>query len=697
MRRLLTILSIGAVILVSHLTLASMLAPEQRHGTIAYLIMNQIKGFHYARTEVDDELSSAALDRYIETLDPNRSYFLASDIAEFEPLRYDLDRKVQSNDVEPAFRIFNRFIERRNERVEHALSLLQSDLDFTVDERFYFDRSEAAWATSSEELDEIWRKRVKNDLIGLMLADRSVEDAAETLADRYRTILERTDSMVEDDVFELFINAFTRSIDPHTNWFNPDNAADFEIEMSASVEGIGATLNVEDEMVTVVEVIPGGPADLSDVVKPGDRIVGVAQGEDGELEDVVGWRLRDVVRLIRGPKDSVVRLRILPAGAAPGMDEAEHSIVRDKVKIEARAAQKEMIELEYDETEIKVGVITIPSFYTDSEARGRGDEDYISTTRDVRRLVGELEAEGMQALVVDLRNNGGGSLPEARELTGLFIDEGPVVQLRWYDNRTLVQRDEEAGSIWDGPMSVLVNRASASASEIFAGALQDYGRAVIVGQRTYGKGTVQSLVPVTFGHRFSEDVDYGTFKFTGGKYYRVTGSSTQHRGVVPDVELPSAIDEEEYGESAQPSALPWDEIDAVAYNASSDLAPVLPVIRDYYQQRNTQDSALAFLEAEIEAVEARRNRDSVSLVLEQRRAARAARDQERLDRENAYRTAMGKDPLADIEALREAERDDVVLHKAAEIVADLTRLNAAGRAELSAMAQKEPHKYDVIN
>jgi carboxyl-terminal processing protease len=524
-------------------TSSDVLAPEPRHEKIGQLVTEFIQKSHYRHAAVDDELSSMVLDRYIKSLDSNRMYFLQSDIDAFEQYRYLLDDMVRSEPLNPIFNMFEVYRTRVRERLDFALQELEAEPDFTVDEEYVFDREEKPWAKTTTELDEIWRKRVKNDELSLALTDKEWPDIQEVLDKRYTRFLKRMDQVNSDDVFETFMNAFAHTLDPHSSYLSPRNSEEYRIQMSLSYFGIGASLQVEDDYVTVSNIIPGGPAAIDGELQPKDRIVGVAQGGDGEMVDVVGWRLDDVVELIRGPADTVVRLQIMPAGALPGASEKTLSLTRNQVKLEEQAAKSQIVTVPREGRDWSIGVIEVPSFYRDYRALSSGDKDYTSTTKDVKRLIGELEEQGIDGLVLDLRNNGGGHLTEATALSGLFIDNGPVVQLRNSNGRIsrLDDPDPVPRVAYNGPLAVLVNRYSASASEIFAAAIQDYERGVIIGQKTFGKGTVQNLYSLDQYVRRPDDEGLGQLTLTIGKYYRVTGESTQHRGVDPDIELPSAI------------------------------------------------------------------------------------------------------------------------------------------------------------
>jgi carboxyl-terminal processing protease len=645
------------------------LAATERHRRVMRLVTDVVKRQHYRQAELDDEMSSQIYERYLEALDGSKSYLLAADVAEFEKLRFELDDAISRADAAPAFEIFARYRERNREVLRHALALLDIAPDFTLDESFRFDRTDEGWPASQSELQELWRKRVKNDALSLLLAGKTWPEAADVLRKRYERVAKRIEQITADDVFETFMNAYSHVYDPHSSYLSPRNSEEYNIAMSLSYEGIGASLQLVDDHVTIMNVLPGGAAAASTDIKVGDRITAVGQGTAGPLTDVVGWRLDDVVQLIRGPVDTVVRLQILPNGASPGSPENQLALTRSKITLESQAAQKKVQVIKRGDKEVKIGVISVPSFYQDFQARVQGDENFRSTTRDVRRLVDELRAEGIESLVVDLRDNGGGHLSEATSLVGLFVERGPVVQLRETSGRIEVLDDPEPGVAWKGPLVVLVNRQSASASEIFAGAIQDYQRGLVVGQQTYGKGSVQNLYPLD-RYALGPKAGFGQLTVTIGKYYRVTGDSTQHRGVEPDITLPSILDTDEIGESTRESALPWDRINAARFTPQPSEAPVVTLLSREHEARIVSNPDFVAFQADVDALEELRSQREVSLNLDQRRAERDAIDAERLQRENARRAARGMTPLANIGALDEAEAPDAVLDEAVEIAAD---------------------------
>jgi carboxyl-terminal processing protease len=662
------------------------LAASERHRRVMRLVAEVVERQHYRQAVLDDDMSSQIYERYLEALDGGHSYLLASDIAEFERFRYKFDDAIDSADASPAFEIFARYRQRNREVLRHAIALLDTEPDFTLDETFQFDRSELGWPASQLELNELWRKRVKNDAISLLLAGKTWPEASDILRKRYERVGKRIEQITADDVFETFMNAYAHVYDPHSNYLSPRNSDEYNIAMSLSYEGIGASLQLVDDHVTIMNILPGGPAAASEQLKAGDRITAVGQGSDGPMTDVVGWRLDDVVQLIRGPVKTVVRLQILPAGANPGVQETLLVLTRNKVTLEGQAAQKQVHQIHRGDREFKIGVIEVPSFYQDFQARVAGDEDYRSTTRDVRRLIEELKREKIDSLVIDLRDNGGGHLSEATGLVGLFVEKGPVVQLRETSGQIEVLDDPEPGVAWKGPLVVLVNRASASASEIFAGAIQDYHRGLVVGQQTYGKGSVQNLYPLD-RYALGPKAGFGQLTVTIGKYYRVTGDSTQHRGVAPDITLPSLLSTADVGESTQESALPWDRINPAKFTPEQPVLPMLPMLEREHEERVAHNADFVALEGDVEAMERLRTQHDVSLNLVKRRAERDAFEAERLARENARRAAHSLAPLANIAALDEAEEPDTVLDEAVEIAADAMLLPApADPARLSALA-----------
>jgi carboxyl-terminal processing protease len=649
-------------------------------------MIDQLEHRHYAKHRYDDEMSSSHLDSYIDSLDGAKMFFTGADIAEFEKYRTAMDDQLHEGNLEAGFVIFNRFQQRLEDRLElvvDKLPDLTTNMDFNVDETMPLEVEDWEWATNEKELDDRWRKRLKNEVLSLKLADKPADEIAPTLVKRYESQLNRVKQYNSQDVFQIYANSLTELYDPHTNYLSPRRSENFNINMSLSLEGIGAVLQQEDEYTKVARLVAKGPADKQGELKPSDRIVAVGQGEDGAMQDVIGWRLDEVVELIRGPKDSTVRLEIIPASSKTD----EHkvvTIVRNTVKLEEQAAQKKVMEVPMGGNNIKVGVIDIPAFYIDFEAMRRGDKDYKSTTRDVKKLLDELQAEGVEGIVVDLRNNGGGSLQEANELTGLFIEYGPTVQIRHSSRRVWRDGKRLKTTYYDGPLVVLINRLSASASEIFAGAIQDYQRGIIVGDRSFGKGTVQTLIPLTEGQ----------LKITESKFYRISGDSTQHRGVVPDVTFPSIYDHDEIGESSLDHALNWDQINPVRHHRYNDLSTVVPRVTERFVERSAGNPDFVYLEDQVELARQTREITEIPLNEAARIALRESQEQKALSIENKRRKALGEpllesledeeedldaDGLADADTGdteagadgEEEEQNDVLLTEAGNILADM--------------------------
>ena len=652
------------------------LQPEPRHEDIGALVAQFIQKSHYKQIAIDDELSSQVMDRYVDSLDGNKMYLLVEDIDYFERYRYRLDDIVKSRPLDPVYEMFQIYRTRVRERLAYALILLETEPDFSIDEEFQFDRSETPWAESSKELDEIWRRRVKNDALRHVLNDKTWDETKELLTKRYKRLARRMDQINSDDVFEGFMNAFAHTLDPHSSYLSPRNSEEYRIAMSLSYFGIGASLQPDDDYVKVIGIIPGGPAAIDGKLKANDLIVGVAEGEDGNMVDVIGWRLDDVVDLIRGPGDTVVRLQIIQGDAIPGSGEKIIALTRGQVKLEEQAAKSDIISIPRDGREWRIGVIEVPSFYRDFQALSNGDNNYTSTTKDVKRLIGELEEQGIDGLIMDLRSNGGGHLTEATALSGLFIDNGPVVQLRNSSGRVsrLDDPDPVPRVAYDGPLAVLVNRFSASASEIFAAAIQDYARGLIIGQQTFGKGTVQNLYSLDQFMQPEGDTGFGQLTLTIGKYYRVTGESTQHRGVTPDIQLPSAIDADLVGESVRDSALPWDTVSTTRFSKGEPLDTTIQSLTASHDERSSQDPNFLWLKEGIREVEEARARDEVSLNIDTRRGEREDELAGRLNRENERRKALNLEPLESLDDIDGDDFPDVLLEQAAGIVTDLAEL-----------------------
>ena len=626
---------------------APVLAPLDVHKRTSLAIVEQLRHNHYLRKSLNDETSSEIFDNYLNTLDGARLYFSAADIAAIEEYRHRLDDALKRGDLRPAFDIFNRYQQRVVERLEYLLSELDKGVgvfDFTLDDAILLDRSETPWLADAAAVNESWRKRLKSAVLNMKLSGKADAEIQELLTKRYGNRLKQALQTTSEDAFGLYANAFTSVYDPHTRYFSPRTSQNFNINMSLSLQGIGAVLRSEDDYTSVVRLVPAGPAAKSGRIKPSDRIISVGQGRRGPLIDVVGWRLDDVVELIRGPKGSTVRLEVVPEESKEQVAKVVQ-LMRNTVKLEEQAAQKKLLTLDRDGRSYRLGVVEIPTFYADLKAIRDGDSNYRSTATDVERLVRELDAEGIDGLVVDLRNNGGGSLQEADRLTGLFIQSGPTVQVKATRRQPNIYEDVDDGVVWAGPLAIMVNRLSASASEIFAGAIQDYGRGLIVGSRTFGKGTVQTLVPL----------NRGQLKLTAAKFYRVSGRSTQHRGILPDIEFPDIYNAEHIGESSLEGAMPWDQIQPAAYRQASNISPALAYLRTRHGERAADNPDFVYLRRLAERVERDAATEQLSLNEAERRREKADWEAWRLELENALRLAKGEPPL---QSLDDLETDD---------------------------------------
>ena len=611
-------------------------------------ILDRLATRHYRGQDINDDLSQRYLSTYIEMLDPLKSYFLQSDIEEFNQWSTKLDDLARRGDVAPGFVMFNRLRDRLLEQLQANIALLESDyeFDYSVDETLVLDGEERQWMLTDSEQRDYWRKRIKDSMIRLLLNDKEPVKARELLVKRFSNQITQMEQRDSQDVFQLYANALASLYDPHTSYFSPRTTENFQINMSLSLEGIGAELRTEDEYTKVARVIPGGPADLQGILKASDKIIAVAQGDE-ELVDVIGWRIDDVVELIRGAKDSTVRLELIEGGSDSADSTKVIAIVRDKVKLEEKSAQSKIININQNGTDLKLGVIDIPAFYMDFEAYRKRDPEYKSTTRDVYKLLSELREEQVDGIVLDLRNNGGGSLHEATMLTDLFIGTGPVVQIR--NAYQQVSRDQRAmmRAAYNGPLLVMINRLSASASEIFAGALQDYGRAVVVGSQSFGKGTVQDVTGLSSGQ----------LKLTVSKFYRVSGDSTQHRGVVPDIEFPSLYDKQEVGESQQDNALPWDNIHSVPFKPLAGVKQFVPLLDAEHKLRISQDPDFLHLVNTLELSNSWDADKAVSLNIEKRRARSSDWDTKRFLLENKRRKLKGLELYADQKAWKNDNKD----------------------------------------
>jgi len=647
---------------------------EQRQATL--IIIRVIDRYHYKHLQLNDDASGLIFDRYLESLDPNKSYFTARDIERFSDYRDQLDNALLQARLTPAFDVFRDYRQRVEERIAYALDLLEREFDFSIDENYRFDRSEAAWAIDRVALDDIWRMRVKNDILTLRLSGKPEEEIKKTLAKRYRGVKRRTLQLGSNDVFQTFINAYTLSLEPHTSYMSPRVSENFDISMRLSLEGIGAVLRNENEYTEVLSTVPGGPAAQSGRIKAGDRIIGVGQGDDGEIQDVVGWRLQDVVDQIRGPKGTVVRLRLQTEDAGEGGPVEDVVLTRNEIKLEDQAAKKTVIEGLDDLGLVRIGVIDIPAFYRDFKGQSDGEKDFRSTTRDVRILLEELQEERVDGIVIDLRQNGGGSLIEATELTGLFIPSGPVVQVKDASGEVEIERDPDPNTVYAGPLAVLVDRNSASASEIFAGAIQDYRRGIIIGEPTFGKGTVQTLVDLgrfvrNGGHKL------GRLRLTMAQFFRVNGGSTQFRGVIPDIVFPLGSGAEEYGEKELENALPWAQIEAADYRPRGQES--IEKYRENHKKRMENDAGFKYLSEESAYLRKMRDRSVISLLEEKRKTEWEQREAKRKQDKNRFRLAVGLPPVEEKSKQGSSSKDSTEDNKNDTEIVDKIMVNEAAR------------------
>ena len=611
-------------------------------------------------------MSEQIFDRFIQQLDYSRNVFLASDISELEKYRDEFDTVIARGKLTAAYDIYNLNMKRRLERYEYALSLLEKPFDFTKDESYDYDREEAQWPVSEAELNELWRLKVKYDALNLTLTGKEWEKVKEVLGKRYRYAIKRLKQSESEDVFQIVMNSFARVVEPHTSYLSPRNAERFQMDMNLSLEGIGAVLRAEEDYTVIQSIVTGGPADKSKALKKKDRIIGVSQGEE-KFEDVIGWRLDDVVDLIKGPKGSKVRLQVLSGEAVDESNIKVVSIIRDKIILEDRAAKSEVFyEKEGDENSKKLGVINIPSFYN-------------NLSQDVKKEIDKLKEQNIEGIIIDLRGNGGGSLTESTLLTGLFIDKGPVSQVRDGANRISVNRDKDGISYYDGPLTVMVDRYSASASEIFSAAIQDYGRGVIVGEHTFGKGTVQQHRPL--GRVYDlYDKPLGSIQYTIAKFYRINGGSTQHRGVLPDIEFPSAIDPKDWGESKEENALPWDQVPKARYAQLNNIATDVEYLTSLHQERIKANTEFNYLLDDIKEYKAEKDNKTISLNLAERKAKTDERKAKQLIRVNERLSVMGKDPVTSLDDLPdELDELDPFLAETAKITFDLVSLGKVAK------------------
>jgi len=666
-------LLVGSTISNNHLLNPSdtltVIKPDNHYQIENQLITSILTRYHYKEFDINDSLSIIIFDRYLDALDNGKNYFILSDIEEFNTQKLLLDDKLFKGDIQFYYDVFNVYLKRLNERMTYVDELLNSEFDYSINENYEYDRDKSDWAKDQSELNELWRKRLKNDALTYKLNGKDWEFIQKTLKKRYKNFSQFLNQSNSEDVFQIAMNSFTQAIDPHTNYLSPVTSDNFKIDMSLSLEGIGARLQTEDDYTKVAEIIPGGPADKSGLLKADDKIIGVAQGEDGEFEDIIGWRITDAVKLIRGAKGTLVRLQILKAGSDLNAKPIEISLIREKVKLEDQAAKGSVLEIMNDEKPFRIGVIDIPKFYNDFEGQRNGDGNYKSTTKDVKNILDSLKSENVDGVIIDLREDGGGSLQEAIELTGLFIKDGPVVQVKNSEGNIDIAKDPDPSIVYDGPLAVLVNRFSASASEIFSGAIQDYGRGLIIGEQTYGKGTVQNLIDL---NRLSsqKNLNLGQVKLTIAKYYRVNGGSTQNLGVVPDISYPTMIDPKDFGESSEPSALPWDEIKSADFNRYADLTKLLPEINKKHLQRISSNKDFQNLIEDIQIYKENKKKTFISLNEDIRKEEKLKEEQRKLERDEKIQTNDETELLDEEVPVIRNDKKDYILDETAKIISD---------------------------
>lgn len=649
------------------------LSPSPEHEAATEVIVHLMQRYHYSTVSVDNELSDQIFDRFLESLDPQKSFLLASDVEEFNQYRFEFDDLLRNEQLDPVFDIFKRFRVRVEERALFAKERLTKEFNFTIDENYTFNREDSTWPESTKAADDLWRKRVKNDVLNLRLADQSNDELTDTLNERYDRMQRRVSQLSANDVFQIFINAYTLSVEPHTSYFSPRSSEEFKINMSLSLEGIGAALSTEGEYTVVQRVIAGGPAAMSELISADDRIVGVGDDDD-EITDVVSWPLSDVVDRIRGPKGSTIRLKILPGNAPEGTPPTIITLVRDKIKLEEQAAKSSVVDVPRDGKTQRYGVIDLPTFYLDSTAMAQGQPDYRSTTRDVKRLLGELTSTdgGVDGIIIDLRGNGGGSLLEATNLTGLFIKSGPVVQIRDTQGEVEAEVDTDKSIAYSGPLAVLVDRYSASASEIFAAAIQDYRRGVVLGEPTFGKGTVQTVAPL------DREGKLGQLKITMAQFFRVNGDGTQHRGVIPDVLFPTALDSDAQGERGLDNALPWAEVSAADFDAWSTKPADYTQVQTLHESRYRANDSFTLLIEELESQREAREQRYISLLEEARQEELLEQEADRETRQKLFRRAFGSSSSEDDDDSETAVAD-IILEEAANVLSDVIENPPTGK------------------
>ena len=670
------------------------LKPDMQQSVVAKSLVELIENFHYQKVVVDDSFSSLVFDEYLKALDGGKNYFLQSDITDFEKYRLTMDDDVREGDLSVAFYIFNVYQKRYNDRVNFALKEIDKKFNFTSNESYTYDREKLPWLKSESESNNLWSKRIKYEMLNLKITGTEEAKIRETLKKRYENLVSQSSKFNNQDVFQIFMNSFTGTVDPHTSYFVPNKAQEFNEDLARTFEGIGARLQLENEVVKVVEIIPGGPAFKAKTLNVNDRIIAVAQGKDGEFVDVIGWRIDITVTKIKGPKGTIVRLKVIPAGQELSSTPKIVELVRDKVVLEELSAKKTIKTVTSGGKSYKIGIIQLPAFYADFKAMQAGDKNYKSTTRDVKLLLDTLKQQNVDAVVLDLRSNGGGSLPEAISLSGLFIKSGPVVQVRDRRNKIEVDEDEDPSISWTGPLGVLLDRFSASASEIFAGAIQDYGRGIVIGNQSYGKGTVQQGIDMSrvigtadklmlkaaqsAGSKGAANTrtnvpEFGQINLTMAKFYRVNGSSTQHKGVIPDIEFPTIFPKDKYGESSEPRALPWDTISPSQYSPVADLSGIKQKLIALHKGRMNTSLGYKNLQEDIAEFAKRESETSITLNEEQLKKERDEQEAKSLQRENQRRAAKGLAPLKKGEA-KPKDDIDFIRDEGLQIMADYIQI-----------------------
>ena len=668
--------------------------PDEQQSIVCKTIAELITNYNYKKVPLNDSLSVVIYNRYIKLLDESHNYFLAADIKDFEQYKTVLDDDVKIGNLNDVFYIFNVYQKRYIEHLKYSLAQVDNNFDFTKNETYTYDRDSLAWVSSQSAMDSLWTMRVKYDLLNLKLASNDMAKNKENLKKRYQNLLTQAGKLNNQDVFQVFMDAFTEAIDPHTTYFNPANAANFNIDMSRQLEGIGASLNTENEFVTIKAIIPGGPADKSRQINIDDRIIAVAQGKEGEFQNVVGWRIENAIALIRGTKGTIVRLELLPKGTSAGGKTRIVEMVREKIILKDESAKKEIRTYNSNGKTIRIGIISVPAFYIDFNDYKSGNPNYKSTTHDVKLIIDSLKRENVDGIVMDFRQNGGGSLMEAIELTGLFIKTGPVVQVRDANDKVEVDKDEDPSIAYNGPLAVLVDRFSASATEIFSGAIQDYGRGLIIGTQTYGKGSVQNAIdldrvispsirerlsaltgksnkPVSTGSQST----FGQLNLTIAKFYRISGYSTQHKGVTPDIQFPSVIPLDKYGEDTEPSAMPFDIIAKTNYTRAGDFSVVLPQLKKLHNQRMENSASYKYLLQDIADFKKHDAEKSINLNEQKLKQQRDADDKKSFEGENLRRAAMGLSPKKKGQAEPKNEDLDFLKKEAGQILTDYISLD----------------------